>query len=194
MKLSEIIQEVEDWLVWFTYSFEITGCEQCFNGDYRVRFVEYTPNGESSDEETFTVTQNGKLINSNGDDVTEIQLDESDPDCVQWVRDFRNQWYKPEEEKPMKGTFHGDEFISKRGIKYSVYEGKTLDGNFTSDIVFIMNDCYEDAEFVGWFYGATFLYKRDQEFIDSLEYYINKYEDEHPEVIEKCISANELKI
>lgn len=193
MKLSEIIQEVEEWLSEFTYRYEITNVEQCFNDDYRVRFVEYGPNGESSEEETFTVTQNGKLINSNGDDVVELQLtgEEYISEFVQWVIDFKEKWYKKEEENPIKGTFDGTNFISKRGIKYSVYEGITIDGIATSDIAFIVNDHYSDVcEFVNWFYGATFLQRGDKEFIETLEHYVDEYEEKHPEVINLCTKEN----
>ena len=99
MKLSEIIQEVEEWLNAFTYSYEITNVEQCFNDDYRVRFVEYSPDGSYSEEETFTVTQHGNIINSNGDDVIDVGLTCEDhiTEYVQWLLDFKKKWYKVRE-------------------------------------------------------------------------------------------------
>ena len=47
-------------------------------------------------------------------------------------------------------------FLSDSGVKYSLYEGKTIGFNTTSDIVFVMNDnCIEiSTELVGWVYGA----------------------------------------
>ena len=86
------------------------------------------------------------------------------------------------------------DFISDNGIKYSLYEGKAIDGFATSDICFIMLDDYpqideelfdgdREYELVGWFYGA-FQYK---DFIDDykaiIEGFVKKYEEKHTDII-----------
>lgn len=89
---------------------------------------------------------------------------------------------------------NGYEFISDRGIKYSLYEGKSIDGNVTSDMVFVMCDTESDLDdaignldyiYVGWFFGASCM-KDDGFRIDAqniINNMVNKYEDTHPQVV-----------
>ena len=90
---------------------------------------------------------------------------------------------------------NGYEFESDRGIRYSLYEGRSIKGETTSDIVFVMldkemelDDILGDMDymFVGWFFGASVI--ADKSFIDSAIDILNRmtkeYEDKHPKVIE----------
>lgn len=80
---------------------------------------------------------------------------------------------------------NGYEFISDKGYKYDLLEGMCLQGKATSDIVFILLSFDEkltekvETEFVGYFYGATFIHtKEDRErMAKDIEWYVNKYEE-----------------
>ena len=96
--------------------------------------------------------------------------------------------------KIIHDELRGYEFISDRGIKYSLYEGKSIDRQATSDIVFIMCDTEAELDdvignadyiYVGWFFGASCM-KNDGFRIDAqniINNMVNKYEGEHPEVV-----------
>ena len=88
-----MVAEVEEWLREFTYDYRIVKVEQFVEGNYRVNFLEYGSNGEST-EEMFTVYQNGQIINSNGDDVVEVGLSGCDyyDEYVGWLIDFKKKW------------------------------------------------------------------------------------------------------
>lgn len=91
MKLSEVAMEVEEWLDLFTLAYEITLVEQKTNGGYQIHIFEnvYT-------ECFLTVEPNGRIINSNGDDVTEViqEAYSDDEETIEWVRAFVEKWYK----------------------------------------------------------------------------------------------------
>lgn len=110
----------------------------------------------------------------------------------------------------------GYSFVSDSNIIYDLYEGFSLKGETTSDIVFIMLsysnfkegddedeifytdfcDLYGEPEkYVGWFYGASLLegeenelYKNDM--IDMCEKYIVDFERENKEMISFILNHN----
>ena len=107
-----------------------------------------------------------------------------------------------------KDDTYGYEYISNNGIKYSLYELTALGGEATSDICFIVNDCYceiDDEVYkngkvypfsymaVGWFYGATFIGdpEYEDEYIKEIERLINDYEKENPEIVELILKQIE---
>ena len=87
----------------------------------------------------------------------------------------------------------GYEYISPSGIKYSLYEGKTIKGTTTSDICFIMNHNleYDDTEnmFVNWIYGVSLLEDRDEDAINLIYKYVSDYEEDHPEIVRKICDS-----
>ncbi len=103
----------------------------------------------------------------------------------------------------------GYEYVSDNGIRYSLYELKTLGGRATPDICFIMNDQYceidEDVykngktykfgyEAVGWFYGASLIQDSDwDEYVTVIEEMVDDYEKENPDIVE-LIKAKEAII
>lgn len=86
------------------------------------------------------------------------------------------------------------DFISDNGIKYSLYEGKSIDGSATSDICFIMLDDYskiddelfdgdKEYELVGWFYGAFQYEDFINDFKNIVEGFVKKYEEKHTDIV-----------
>lgn len=93
------------------------------------------------------------------------------------------------------GERNGYEYESDRGIKYSLYEGKSIKGETSSDVVFVMLDSAMELDevlgdmdymYVGWFFGAGVI--TDESFVNSaidiLDHITKEYEDKHPEVVE----------
>lgn len=92
------------------------------------------------------------------------------------------------------GKIIDDTFISDNGIKYSLYEGESIDGSATSDICFIMLDNYpkideelfdgnKEYELVGWFYGAFQYEDFINDFKDIVEGFVKKYEEKHTDIV-----------
>ena len=88
----------------------------------------------------------------------------------------------------------GNTFISDNGIKYSLYEGTSINRNTTSDICFIMLDNYpkiddelfdgdKEYELVGWFYGAFQYEDFINDFKDIVEGFVKKYEEKHTDIV-----------
>lgn len=79
----------------------------------------------------------------------------------------------------------GDTFISDNGIRYSLYEGISIDGSGTSDIIFIMFDDYpeETTMSVSFLYGATFIRQKDTQC--AINESVCNFEINHPEIVEK---------
>lgn len=81
----------------------------------------------------------------------------------------------------------GDEmyFISSRGIKYALLEGKAMLGISTSDIVFIFlnNPDYNCEDYcVGYLFGASLLKDNEQyrnEYLKPLQEIVDKFEKEN---------------
>lgn len=82
----------------------------------------------------------------------------------------------------------GYQYISDNGVEYFLFEGITLGGKATSDIVFMMADfnCEvfdsNDDAFVGWFFGASFT-GDDYNSIDTLQSMADEYEKKNPKVV-----------
>ena len=82
----------------------------------------------------------------------------------------------------------GYRFISENGIDYDLLEGQSLNGETTSDILFIMlrdEQAYfgGDTLMVGWMYGATLVQEHEDEYTKSIEEMVDSYEEKNLEVV-----------
>lgn len=79
-------------------------------------------------------------------------------------------------------TPEGWEYQSEKW-RYSLYEGETIEsqGAFSSDLLFIMDDCYleREPELVGWLWGASFVRdpKQRGEWEKNIAEFVNRYEN-----------------
>jgi len=82
---------VSDWLSLVAYDFDIDSRETI----HKIVVKEMGPDG-SSDEYPLFVRSDGRIYNSNGDDVLSVALDayDNDPDKVAEIKAFNNKWYK----------------------------------------------------------------------------------------------------
>lgn len=99
MKLSEAVREVEEWLDRFTYGYELSYAEVKSESEFKIGFWELSPSGSYlTDDTDFFTIEEGVLINSNGDDVTEVAQEaySDDEETIEWVRQFVGNWYKGE--------------------------------------------------------------------------------------------------
>ena len=84
----------------------------------------------------------------------------------------------------------GYEYVSDAGIVYDLCEGKSLLGETTSDIIFIIlsdkDAVFTGIEYVGFMYGAMLMtdMKFKKEALRTFDKYANDYEQKHPEVVE----------
>ena len=83
---------VADWLKANTFDYDITNRET----QHKINFKEYGPDGAVETEDYFIIRPDGRLYNSNGDDVVALSLDayDNDPDKVAEIKAFKNKWYK----------------------------------------------------------------------------------------------------
>ena len=91
MKLSEVAMEVEEWLDRFTYGYEFNYVDVKSESEYVFHYWEFP-----RDKEDFFTVEDGVIINSNGDDVTEVAQEaySNDEEMIEWVRRFVEKWYK----------------------------------------------------------------------------------------------------
>jgi len=96
----------------------------------------------------------------------------------------------------------GYDYISDTGLVYELLEGKSVFGESTSDIMFMIfsdkDAVFNGIEYVGFVYGATFMNDESfrNEVLETLNRYANDYEKEHPEVVEyysKCYMFKEIQ-
>lgn len=93
----------------------------------------------------------------------------------------------------------GYEYVSENGIIYGLLEGKSLLGETTSDMIFMIfqdNDAvFNGMEYVGFVYGATLMkditYRK--EVLETFDRYANEYEKEHPEIVDYYGIQNMMK-
>ena len=80
-------------------------------------------------------------------------------------------------------------FRASSGIRYEVETGKDLNNEKTLDIYYILLNAYEDipTEFVGWWFGASFVKKPEYEEIIDKD--ITEWEEKHPEIVEGILSG-----
>ena len=89
----------------------------------------------------------------------------------------------------------GYSFISDNGVEYDLLEGRSLKGETTSDIVFVMLAYNEELfeylgdnrlpdEFLGYFFGAAYVRENDKDTIHYIEEYVAEFEKNHPEIVE----------
>lgn len=93
---------------------------------------------------------------------------------------------------------NGYDYISDNGVKYDLFEGKSLSGITTSDILYIHLSYDEELfetvarftsrsdELVGWFFGASFIgdEKYQDEYVEYVDDMVKDYEEKHPEIVE----------
>lgn len=103
---------------------------------------------------------------------------------------------------------NGYDYISDNGVKYDLLEGKSLGGKTTSDIIYIHlgyneglfeNIIYkhnEISEFVGWFYGASFVIDKEHqdEYIKYIDEMVKEYEEKYPEIVKYFKPEKEYEI
>ena len=77
----------------------------------------------------------------------------------------------------------GYEFISNKGIKYELLEGISYKGTSTSDRLFILLSFDEELiekvnhqDYVGYIFGAEFVERYTDEYIEIIDKMVNKYE------------------
>ena len=79
-------------------------------------------------------------------------------------------------------------FLSDSGVEYSLYEGESIGGNTTSDIVFVMNDkCIGiNTELVGWIYGAFLIIGSEEvreDIQNNIDRMVQNYENNNPDLV-----------
>ena len=97
MKLSDAVMEIEEWLDYFTYDYQIDSVEVKSESEFVIHFWELNPSGEyTTDDTDFFTIEDGVLINSNGNDVVDVgQEVYSDQDeLIEWLKRFEEKWYK----------------------------------------------------------------------------------------------------
>lgn len=104
MKLSEASKELEEWLGEVTYDFVISEVQLNANDSYRFYINEYAPDYQNVLDEYFiTIEPDGRMINSNGDDILEVFMDANinsdqkqwgDYATLEWLKEFEEKWYK----------------------------------------------------------------------------------------------------
>jgi hypothetical protein len=95
-------------------------------------------------------------------------------------------------------TDDGYEYESDNGIKYSLYEGVSIEGKrkVSSDICYIVLDNYEDIDIeninVNWFFGATFIEEAEEDIKEIIDGFVNDYEKSHPKIV-KAIGKQPIR-
>ena len=87
---------------------------------------------------------------------------------------------------------HGYYFFRKHnGIRYDLNHGVTIGKELASDIIYIMLEAYDDipCEFVGWMFGCTDLENNCPNIPDDLDYYTDKWEQEHPDIVARILNG-----
>lgn len=85
---------------------------------------------------------------------------------------------------------NGYEYVSENEIVYDLLEGKSLMGETTSDMIFMIfqdsDAVFNGVEYVGFVYGATLMNKTNyrDDALETLDRYAEEFEKEHPEIVE----------
>ena len=86
------------------------------------------------------------------------------------------------------------DFISKNGIRYSLYEAMTINKegkhDLRSDMLIIFCDNYEDVQprFVDYIFGASFIATME----DAIDGYVDDFEKSNVDFIEEVKKAKEF--
>ena len=98
MKLSDAVMEIEEWLNYFTYDYDINEVQLTANCGYRFYIFEMLPTGGWTDEYFMTVEPNGTLINNNGNDVIDVGQEaySDQEELIEWLKKFEEEWYRKE--------------------------------------------------------------------------------------------------
>ncbi len=92
MKLSKIIEKVEEWFRKFTYNYFINSIIPDTKYKYKISITEICPNGE---RDFFIIYADDKGNLYNGlDNLVELGQEAycDDEDMIQWLKDFEEKW------------------------------------------------------------------------------------------------------